>query len=61
MNDKNFRELLESVKHAGEYMRGERKPSRIFRYTPANVRSKPKRLDCVASDKCKINFEQEMK
>ena len=38
MKDKQFEELLESVKHAGEYMRGKRKPSRVFRYTPANVR-----------------------
>ncbi len=38
MKDKQFQELIESVKHAGEYMRGRRKPSRAFRYTPANVR-----------------------
>lgn len=38
MKDKHFEDLLESVKHAGEYMRGERKASRVFRYTPANVR-----------------------
>ena len=38
MKDKQFQELIESVKHAGKYMRGQRKPSRVFRYTPANVR-----------------------
>ena len=38
MKDKQFQELIESVKHAGEYMRGQRKPSRVFKYTPANVR-----------------------
>jgi putative transcriptional regulator len=38
MKDKQFQELLESIEHAGQYMRGQRKPSRVFRYTPANVR-----------------------
>ena len=38
MKDKPFQELMESIGHAGEYMHGRRKPSRVFRYTPANVR-----------------------
>jgi putative transcriptional regulator len=38
MKDKQFQELIESVGQAGEYMRGQRKPSRVFRYTPSNVR-----------------------
>ena len=38
MKDKQFRELIESIRHTGEYMRGRRKPSRVLRYTPANVR-----------------------
>jgi hypothetical protein len=38
MKDKDFQELIESIRQAGEYMRGRRKPSRVFRYTPANVR-----------------------
>jgi len=38
MKDKQFQELIESIGHAGEYMRGQRKPSRVFRYTPTNVR-----------------------
>jgi putative transcriptional regulator len=38
VKDKQFQELIESVGHAGECMRGERKPSRVFKYTPANVR-----------------------
>jgi putative transcriptional regulator len=38
MKDKQFQELVKCVGHAGEYMRGERKPSRVFMYTPANVR-----------------------
>jgi len=38
MKDKQFQELVKCVGHAGEYMRGERKPSRVFKYTPANVR-----------------------
>lgn len=39
MNDKLFNELLESVKQAGEIMRGKRKPSRVFVRTPGDVRS----------------------
>ncbi len=38
MKDKQFQELIESIGNAGEYMRGQRKPSRVFRYTPANVK-----------------------
>lgn len=38
MKDNQFQELIESIKHAGEYMHGRRKPSRVFRYSPANVR-----------------------
>ena len=38
MKKVQFEELLESVKHAGEYMQGKRKPSRVFTYSPANVR-----------------------
>lgn len=38
MKDKQFQELIEGIGHAGEYMHGRRKPSRVFRYTPANVR-----------------------
>lgn len=30
MKEKEFQELLESVKQAGEIMRGKRKPSRVF-------------------------------
>ena len=30
MKDKEFKELLGSVKEAGEIMRGKRKPSRVF-------------------------------
>lgn len=38
MKDKHFQELVESIGHAGEYMQGRRKPARVFRYTPANVK-----------------------
>lgn len=38
MKNNQFQELIESIGHAGEYRRGRRKPSRVFRYTPANVR-----------------------
>ena len=32
MRDKEFKELLESVKQTGEIMRGKRKPSRVFNF-----------------------------
>jgi putative transcriptional regulator len=33
-----FKELLESVKQAGEIARGERKPSRIFEVNPKSIK-----------------------
>ena len=38
MKDKQFKELIESIRHAGEYMRGQRKPSRVIKYSQANIR-----------------------
>jgi hypothetical protein len=35
MNAKDFDELIESVHEGGRILRGEAKPSREFRFTPA--------------------------
>ena len=34
MKDNEFEELLESVRQAGAMKRGERRASRVFKYTP---------------------------
>jgi putative transcriptional regulator len=38
MNDELFAELLESVREAGEIMRGEREPSRVFEIEAPDVK-----------------------
>ncbi len=38
MKDGQFKDLLLSVKQAGEIRRGERKPSRVFHYAPMKVK-----------------------
>jgi len=43
MNEKDFDLLVESIKQAGEIKRGERKPSRVFQFSPLDgkaIRSK---------------------
>lgn len=42
MNKKNFNRLLESVKEAGEILRGEREPSREFYVEVPEGKAKPK-------------------
>ena len=44
MNDRDFAELLESVKEAGEIKRGLREPSRVFEYSPLDVKAIRKKL-----------------
>jgi putative transcriptional regulator len=38
MNEQDFDLLMESVKQAGEIKRGVRQPSRIFRFSPPDVK-----------------------
>ncbi len=45
MNDKDFAQLLESVKQAGEIKRGLREPSRVFEYSPLDIKAIRKKLD----------------
>lgn len=39
MREELFEELLESIKQGGAILRGEMKPSRVFKYDRPNVRS----------------------
>ena len=39
MKDKDFNELLESVREAGQILRGEAKPSRQFTFSSEDVRA----------------------
>jgi putative transcriptional regulator len=39
-----FEELVESIREAGRIRRGEDRPSRVFRYTPTNVKAIRARL-----------------
>ena len=39
MNEHDFDLLVESIKQAGEIKRGERKPSRIFEFSPPDVKA----------------------
>lgn len=39
MDDKLFNELVESIKQAGAIMRGEMAPSRVFEYTPLDIKA----------------------
>ncbi len=39
MNEHDFELLVESIKQAGEIKRGERKPSRIFEFSPPDVKA----------------------
>lgn len=44
MRDKDFRDLVTSVKQAGTIRRGERPPSRVFDFKPEDVRAIRQRL-----------------
>ena len=44
MKDKDFSELLQSVREAGQIMRGEAKPSREFVFSPDDVQAIRKKL-----------------
>lgn len=54
MKDKNFKELLLSIKQAGEIRRGERKPSRVFHYAPMEVKKIRKKLKLTQAEFAKM-------
>ncbi len=45
MNEKDFAELVESIKEAGEIKRGLRQPSRVFEYSPMDIKAIREKLD----------------
>jgi putative transcriptional regulator len=45
MNDKEFAELTESIKQAGEIKRGLRQPSRVFEFSPLDIKDIRAKLD----------------
>lgn len=45
MNDKDFSELVDSIKQAGEIKRGVRQPSRVFEFSPMDIKQIRQLLD----------------
>lgn len=45
MNEKDFADLVESIKEAGAIKRGERKPSRVFEFSPMDIKDIRQKLD----------------
>ena len=39
MKEELFQDMLEGVKQGGEYLKGKRKPSRVFHYTAPDVKA----------------------
>jgi len=39
MNDKDFGNLVESIKQAGQIKRGELAPSRVFEFSPLDIKA----------------------
>ena len=50
MNEHDFELLVESIKQAGEIKRGERKPSRVFEFSPLDVKAIRAQLDQSQSE-----------
>lgn len=45
MKDKDFSELVDSIKQAGEIKRGARQPSRVFEFSPMDIKQIRQTLD----------------
>ncbi|MBP6016697.1 MAG: helix-turn-helix domain-containing protein [Candidatus Promineofilum sp.] len=45
MNDKDFSELVDSIKEAGAIKRGTREPSRVFEFSPMDIKVIRQKLD----------------
>jgi len=50
MREKDFQNLLESIKQAGEIKKGKRKPSRIFHFDRLEIRKIRKKFDQSQSE-----------
>ncbi len=45
MNDNDFDDLVESIKQAGEIKQGKREPSRVFKFSPMDIKEIRSNLD----------------
>lgn len=54
MKEERFKKLLLSIKEAGEIRRGERKPSRVFRYAPMEVKKIREKLRLTQAEFAKM-------
>lgn len=45
MNDKDFTELVESIKQAGEIKRGAREPGRVIEFSPMDIKGIRRKFD----------------
>ena len=45
MNEEDFANLVESIKQAGEIKKGIREPSRVFEFTPMDIKAIRQKLD----------------
>ncbi len=50
MKDETFAKLVESIKQAGEIKRGTRKPSRVFEFSPLDVKAIRAKLEKSQSE-----------
>ena len=50
MNDEDFENLVESIKQAGEIKRGQREPSRVFEFTPMDIKEIRQKLNKSQSE-----------
>jgi len=50
MNDEAFANLVESIKQAGEIKRGQREPSRVFEFTPMDIKEIRQKLNKSQSE-----------
>lgn len=50
MNDKDFAELVDSVKEVGDIKKGVREPSRVFEFSPMDIKGIRQKLDKSQSE-----------
>ena len=50
MNDNEFSQLVESIQQAGEIRQGKREPSRVFTFSPLDIKKIREKLDKSQSE-----------
>ncbi len=50
MNDQDFKNLADSIKQAGEIKKGTKEPSRVFEFSPMDIKEIRKKLDKSQSE-----------